>query len=179
MGYQRPPPVAPASARELFGELIERNFIYNAVTLRRSAVDAVGPPDSRLRSSIDWEWWLRLSAHGHRAVRVPGRLAVYRLRAQSMTLDRVRVATGQRDLLRIAADEYPRLSGATRSALRARADRLEAERAALAGGRSLARGLREARHRAASMKTRLLHRRAFFSETPPEVRAAFGDLRDV
>lgn len=171
MAYQRP--VEPGSATELFAELLERNFIYNAVTLRRSAIDAVGGPDERLRASIDWEWWLRLSAHGHRAVRVPGRLAVYRPRPSSIISDAPRVYAGQRDTLRIAADEYPGLSDATRSALRARAERLDAARAAAGGVRA------RLRHRAATTKTRLLHHRRFHREPPPEIRAAFGDLREL
>jgi O-antigen biosynthesis protein len=171
MAFQRPPADAPPTAAALFAELLERNFVYNAVTVRRSAVDAVGPPDVRLRGSIDWEWWLRLSAHGHRAVRVPGRLAVYRPRRESIISDAARVAAGQRDMMRIAAEEYPGLAPGTRAALRARADRLDAAARGRAGA------LRRARRAAAALKTRALHRRSFFDEPPPEVRAAFGDLR--
>jgi hypothetical protein len=177
MHYQRPPEPPPATAEALFSVLLERNFIYNAVTVRRSAIDAVGPPDSRLRASIDWEWWLRLSANGHRAVRVPGRLAVYRRSPTSITLDLPRVAAGRRDLMRIVADEYPGLAETTRAQLRRRADRLDAELAALEGRRRVAGTLRALRHRAAVVKTRLLHRRNFHAEPPREVRQAFGDLR--
>jgi hypothetical protein len=179
MHYQRPPEPPPATAEELFAALLERNFIYNAVTVRRSAVDAVGPPDARLRASIDWEWWLRLSANGHRAVRVPGRLAVYRRPPTSITLDLPRVAAGQRDLLRIVADEYAGLPEATRAELRGRADRLDDEVAALEGRRRVAGTLKALRHRAAVVKTRLLHRRTFHAEPPREIREAFGDLRRV
>ena len=178
MHYQRPPEPPPATAPELFAALLERNFIYNAVTLRRSAVDAVGPPDARLRASIDWEWWLRLSAHGHRAVRVPGRLAIYRRPPTSITLDLARVAAGQRDLLRIVASEYS-VPDATRTALRARADRLDRDLAALEGRRRVAGALKALRHRAAVAKTRLLHRRRFHAEPPREIREAFGDLSGV
>jgi glycosyltransferase involved in cell wall biosynthesis len=179
MHYQRPPEPPPASAEALFAALLERNFIYNAVTVRRSAIDAVGPPDARLRASIDWEWWLRLSANGHRAVRVPGRLAVYRRPPTSITLDLPRVAAGQRDLLRIVAGEYAGVPEATRAELRRRADRLDAEVAALEGRRRVAGTLKALRHRAAVVKTRLLHRRDFHAEPPREIREAFGDLRSV
>ena len=179
MHYQRPPESPPASADELFAEVLEHNFIYNAVTVRRSAVDAVGPPDARLRSSIDWEWWLRLSANGHRAVRVPGRLAVYRRPPTAITLDFRRVAAGQRDVLRIVADEYSGLPETARAELRRRADRFDDELAALEGRRRVAGTLRALRHRAAVVKTRLLHRRNFHAEPPREIREAFGDLRRV
>jgi hypothetical protein len=179
MHFQRPPEPPPAGADELFAALLERNFIYNAVTVRRSAVDAVGPPDARLPSSIDWEWWLRLSANGHRAVRVPGRLAVYRRPPTAMTLDPRRVAAGQRDVLRIVAAEYAGLPEPTRAELRRRAERLDGDVAALEGRRRVAGTLKALRHRAAVVKARLLHGRNFHAEPPREIREAFGDLRRI
>jgi glycosyltransferase involved in cell wall biosynthesis len=164
MGYQRPPEPPPATAEELFAALLERNFIFNAVTLRRSAIEAAGLPDTRLRSMIDWEWWLRLAAAGHRAVRVRGRLAIYRLRASSISRDPGKVVTGQRDLWRIVADEYD-LPEARRAELRARSE-------AGAGPSRLHR-------RVAALKKALLYRRDYFREPPPEVRDAFDDLRTV
>jgi glycosyltransferase involved in cell wall biosynthesis len=178
MSYQRPPEPPPATAGELFAALTERNFIFNAVTVRRAVVDAAGPPDARLRSSIDWEWWLRLAAHGHRGIRVPGRLAVYRLRTASMTNDPLRVATGQRDLWRIVADEYD-LPDETRRELKARADQLDARIDALRSRRRVAGALLRLRRRAGAAKTRLTQSRDFHKEPPPEVRDAFGDLRAV
>jgi len=172
MGYQRPPERAPASAAELFALLCDRNFIYNAVTVRRAAVDAVGPPDARLRSMIDWEWWLRLTAAGHRAVRVPGRLAVYRLRPASLSRDPALVIRGQRDLWRLVAAEYD-LEPARRAELSARADRFDAELRAAGAARL------RLRRRLAAMKGALLRRRDYYPEPPPELVDAFGDLRAV
>jgi glycosyltransferase involved in cell wall biosynthesis len=172
MGYQRPPERAPESAGELFALLCERNFIYNAVTVRRAAVEDVGPPDPRLRSMIDWEWWLRLTAAGHRAVRVPGRLAVYRLRPASLSRDPAQVIRGQRDLWRLVATEYD-LDPARRAELAARADRFDAE--LRAGGAARLR----LRRRAAAIKDALLRRRDYYAEPPPELLDAFGDLRAV
>jgi len=172
MGYQRPPEPPPATAADLFAVLCERNFIYNAVTVRRTAVDAVGPPDPRLRSMIDWEWWLRLTAAGHRAVRVPGRLAVYRLRPGSMSRDRERVVAGQRDLWRVVAAEYD-LDPQLRDRLTAKADGFDAELAKVNGPRA-----RLVRTAVAARKS-LTRRRDYFSEPPAEVTDAFGDLRAV
>jgi glycosyltransferase involved in cell wall biosynthesis len=172
MGYQRPPDPPPATADALFAVLTERNFIYNAVTLRRTAVEQVGPPDPRLRSMIDWEWWLRLTAAGHRAVRVPGRLAVYRLRPESLSRDPRLVIAGQRDLWRLVATEYD-LDTETRAALSARAEQFDAQLRA-AGATRLG-----FRRRAAAVKAALLRRRDYFREPPADVREAFGDLRDV
>jgi len=172
MGYQRPPEPPPATAADLFAVLCERNFIYNAVTVRRTAVDAVGPPDPRLRSMIDWEWWLRLTAAGHRAVRVPGRLAVYRLRPGSMSRDRERVVAGQRDLWRVVAAEYD-LDPQLRERLTAKADGFDAELAKVNGPR--ARLVRTA----VAARQSLTRRRDYFGEPPAEVTDAFGDLRAV
>ncbi len=172
MGYQRPPDPPPATAADLFAVLCERNFIYNAVTVRRAAVDEVGPPDPRLRSMIDWEWWLRLTAAGHRAVRVPGRLAVYRLRPASMSRDRERVVAGQRDLWRLVAAEYD-LDPQLRARLSAKADGFDAELPKVNGPR--ARLVRAA----VTARKSLTRRRDYFSEPPDEVADAFGDLRAV
>jgi glycosyltransferase involved in cell wall biosynthesis len=172
MGYQRPPERAPESAAELFALLCERNFVYNAVTVRRAAVEDVGPPDERLRSMIDWEWWLRLTAAGHRAVRVPGRLAVYRLRPESLSRDPAQVIRGQRDLWRLVAAEYD-LEPAVRAELAARADRFDAE-LRRAGAARL-----RLRRRLAAVKSALLRRRDYYREPPRELVDAFGDLRAV
>jgi glycosyltransferase involved in cell wall biosynthesis len=172
MGYQRPPEPAPDGAADLFALLCERNFIYNAVTVRRSAVEEVGPPDPRLRSMIDWEWWLRLTAAGHRAVRVPGRLAVYRLRPASLSRDPTLVLRGQRDLWRLVAAEYD-LEPEVRAEIAARAARFDAELRAAGAARL---GLRR---RAAAIKGALLRRRDYYREPPSELVEAFGDLRAV
>ena len=174
MAYQRPPEPPPATAAELFDALVDRMFIWPG-TLRRAAIDAVGPPDPRLPSMIDWEWYLRLAAGGYRAIRVPGRLGVYRIRPQSISRDPLRVAAGQRDMWRIVAEEYD-LPEERRRELRARAERFDAEVEALQGRRRLALAAWRARRRVAAARRRLRRERDYFREPPPELVAAFGDL---
>ena len=178
MGFQRPPDPPPATAAELLDVLLERNFIFNAVTLRRSVVDAVGPPDARLRSMVDWEWWLRIAAAGWAGARVPGRLGVYRLRSASMSRDPVKVQTGLRDLFRLVADEYE-LPDAARARARARSDAAEASLAALATSRPVRSRLERLRLRLGIVRERHLQPRAWHRAAPPELVAAFGDLRRV
>jgi glycosyltransferase involved in cell wall biosynthesis len=178
MGYQRPPEPPPASPTDLFAALLDRNFMFNAVTVRRSAIETAGPPDVRLRSMIDWEWWLRLAATGHRAVRAPGRLAVYRQRPASISKDPSLVIAGQRELWRVVGTEYD-LPDETRRELAARAERFDAELAAMRGQRPVAGVLWRLRRRAAAVKAALRHRRDFHREPPNELREAFGDLRSV
>jgi hypothetical protein len=158
--------------------LLGRNFVYNAVTLRRSVIDEVGPPDRRLGSMIDWEWWLRIAAAGHRSVRVPGNLALYRLRPASMTADPARSARGRRDLWRLLADEYD-LPDDVRAELRRRVAHFEAELAVREGRRPLVAVLRAARARAGRAKRAVLDRRIYYAEAPREVADAFPDLRVV
>ena len=152
--------------------------MFNAVTVRRSAIETAGPPDVRLRSMIDWEWWLRLAATGHRAVRAPGRLAVYRQRPASISKDPTLVVAGQRELWRVVGTEYD-LPDETRRELAARAERFDAELAAMRGQRRVAGVLWRLRRRAAAAKAALRHRRDFHREPPNELRDAFGDLRSV
>jgi glycosyltransferase involved in cell wall biosynthesis len=178
MGHQRPPEPPPATAGALFDALLERNFVYNAVTVRRAAIDAAGPPDARLRSMVDWEWWLRLAATGHRAIRVPGRLGVYRLRPESLSRDPLLVAAGQRDLWHTVAEEYD-LPDERRRALRERAQRFDAEVAALQGRRRIALAAWRARRRVAGARARLRRGRDYYAQPPAELVAAFGDLRAV
>jgi glycosyltransferase involved in cell wall biosynthesis len=175
MGYQRAPDPPPPDAEALFESLLERNFIFNAVTVRRSVVEAVGPPDRRLPSMIDWEWWLRMTAAGHHGVRVPGRLGVYRLRPASISRDAVRVASGQAELWRVVSDEYD-IPDAVRAELRARVERFEAEVAVLRGERAVARLLRSAKLRAIAARDAARAPQDYHREPPEELRRAFGDL---
>ena len=178
MSFMRPPDPPPATAEAMFRELLERNFVYNSVTLRRSVIDAVGPPDRRLRSMIDWEWWLRVAAAGHRPVRAEGNLALYRLRAASMTADPVRGARGRRELWRTLADEYD-LPEDVRAELRRRVVRFDAELAVHEGRRPVVAFLRAGRERVARARRSVLDGRIWYAEAPREVADAFPDLRAV
>ena len=167
MAYQRPPEPPPATAAELFALLCERNFIYNAVTVRRAAVDGVGPPDARLRSMIDWEWWLRLAAAGHRAVRVPGRLGVYRLRRRVLSRD---PRAGRRRPARPLADRRRRVRPARRTRASGCASgcrRFDAEVAALSGRRPAALALWRLRRRAVARGRRCAARATTTPSRPP------------
>ena len=76
MADQRPPVPPPADPRALLLELVERNFVFVAATVRRSAFEAVGDFDTRLRSCEDYLLWLRIAASGRHAVRPAGSLAI-------------------------------------------------------------------------------------------------------
>jgi glycosyltransferase involved in cell wall biosynthesis len=72
-GRARPLPAEPLHA------LLHHNpFSIHAVVVRRSAYASVGGFDLALRSSADWEMWIRLAAAGYEFVPVPNAVAVYR-----------------------------------------------------------------------------------------------------
>lgn len=105
MAYQDPPQPLPDMDTFLL-ELLQRNFIYNSVTVRREALVAVGGYDERLRIGEDWELWLRLAAAGFRFVRVPEWLAVYRKHADSLTSDSERLLAAANEVYRIVIEEW-------------------------------------------------------------------------
>jgi hypothetical protein len=79
---------------------------------------------------------------------------------------------------RIVAEEYD-LPEERRLELRARAERFDAEVEALRGRRPLALAAWRARRRVAAARRRLRRERDYFREPPPELVAAFGDLRAI
>ena len=76
--FVRPPRPAPASARAMLAELIERNFIIIPVAARTAVLRAAGGFDDSLAAAEDWDLWLRLAAGGHRGTEAPGPLGLRR-----------------------------------------------------------------------------------------------------
>jgi GT2 family glycosyltransferase len=159
MTYQRPPVPPPAAPREFLVELMKRNFIYNSVTVRRDALVEAGGYDERLRTSEDWELWLRLAALGRPCVRAPEALAVHRDHRGSLTTNPAGLRRSDQAVYRIIQEDWK-----TDDEIRGLARRLAAEGR---GGRSrldvsLARLVRPVRRRV--QRWTLWHRR-----TPTEV----------
>jgi glycosyltransferase involved in cell wall biosynthesis len=168
MAYQRPPLPPPADPDAFLRELLERNFVYNSVTLRRSVLDRVSGYDERLWTGEDWELWLRIVAAGFRAIRVDETLAVHRDRAGSLSTDLRRMVEGDCEVYRIVAEEWD-----TRDDLRGVAfDRLARRRRALrdlaapSPARRVVLLLRELAARGARLARR---RGLWLDEPPPEV----------
>jgi glycosyltransferase involved in cell wall biosynthesis len=171
MADQRPPASAPPDARELLRELIGRNFVYVSATVRREALDAVGPFDVSLPSLEDYDLWLRLAAGGFRAVRAPGVHAVYRRRAGSMSSNEPRMRETEVRVLRSLAGRLPE-GDPLRALAERRAGAVEAHLRALSrASRAL-----QARRTAGRLKRRLLDRRLWHPALPEEIARAFPDL---
>ena len=94
--YQRPPEPSPREAPAFLSVLLDRNFVYGCALIRRAVLDELGGYDAELGCAEDYELWLRIVGNGYRAVKVPGRLAVYREgQAVSNSSDAMRMARAQ------------------------------------------------------------------------------------
>jgi glycosyltransferase involved in cell wall biosynthesis len=168
MAYQKPPLPPPRDPDAFLRELLERNFVYNSVTLRRSVLDRVSGYDERLWTGEDWEFWLRIAAAGFRAVRVDGTLAVHRDREGSLSTDVRRMLEGDCEVYRIVAEDWDTCEDVRRVAL----DRLGRRQRAL---RDLMepslprRTVLRIRARAASARRVVRNRRLWLGEPPPDV----------
>ncbi len=178
MHYQDPPAVPPARADAFLRLLLERNFVFTAATVPRTVLEEVGGFRPELAASEDYELWLRIAARGYGAVRPPGVLAVYRKRAGSVSTSDERMVVGMRDAFRIVAGEYD-LPPELRTRARERVSELEARLAGLRGEGGARPRVHRARARAVRLKGALLRPVQWRRRPPPEVAAAFPDLRAV
>ncbi len=169
---QRPP--AETLPHERFvAELMQRNFVYNAVTVRRSVLDQVGGYDPSMSHGEDYELWLRIAISGFTAVRVAGPLAIKRDSPRSLSGDTEAMEAGVRLAYRAVLERHsapPRV----RALAEARLDELrelEARRSSRKGRILMAaRGVVAAATRAP--RTRWRQRAA----PPPGVAQAFPGL---
>jgi glycosyltransferase involved in cell wall biosynthesis len=178
MHYQRPPSASPPDSEVFLRLLLERNFIFTSATVRRPVLEEVGGVCERLSAKVDLELWLRIAAAGHRPVMVPGKLAIYRHRAGSITHDELNAAGQRREVWRMVAEEYD-VPEDVKEAARAHMRRIDERLGVLGGERRLRSPLLRARRALGRGQRALMWRSIWFAEPPAEVRAAFPDLRAV
>ena len=178
LSYQNPPEPVPTDPHSFLMELIRRNFIFVSTTIRRSVLDEVGPFNAALRSSEDYELWLRLSARGYRIVRVPGLLTVYRRRGGQLSGNAIGMFDSLREVFRLVVEEYD-VPDDARDAARERLRRIEAQRAVLSGERKVAAKVLRGRLVLGAVKRRYFSRLVWREAPPREVAAAFPDLDAV
>jgi glycosyltransferase involved in cell wall biosynthesis len=123
MHYQHPPKTPLDDPDALLRRLLDGNFIYTSVTVRRSVLDLVGPFDERLWTAEEWELWLRIASAGFPAVRPPGVLGIHRSRPNSLSADLPRMLEGVCEVYRIVAEEWQTSEEIREVALAARARR--------------------------------------------------------
>ncbi|HEX3434267.1 MAG TPA: glycosyltransferase family A protein [Solirubrobacteraceae bacterium] len=172
MVRQRPPAETLPHERFL-SELIQRNFVYNAVTVRRSVLEKVGGYDPAMTHGEDYELWLRIATSGFNAARVPGPLAIKRDSPSSLSEDQAAMAEGVRQAYRAVLERHP-ASPRIRAAAMARLDELrEAEQRRSRGTGRAVQLLRRAVAGATRRPRLRLQQRA---APPPGVAQAFPGL---
>ena len=93
----------------VFDALLDGNKLTGScsvVLIRRAALEAVGPFREDLRSSEDWELWLRVTRR-FEVDHVPDYLAAIRVRDAALQADRRQMARGHLELFPILVDELP------------------------------------------------------------------------
>ncbi|MCA9057030.1 MAG: glycosyltransferase [Planctomycetaceae bacterium] len=86
---------------DIFEDLLLDNFItHSGVMMKRAVLEQTGGYDTSLKTTCDWELWLRLAAEGHPFAGSPLPLVRYRWRAtshsknhQQTCIDRVNIVT--------------------------------------------------------------------------------------
>lgn len=172
MARQRPPlgPLAPGA---FLDQLARRNFVFNAVMVRRERLEAVGGYAPDLPRAQDYELWLRLAAAGCEGVRVPGPLGVYRLRSDSLSADRQAVRASLREVFERVLHQHP-VPPAIKAVARERIAELDRATEIGAGRRPVASSLLRTRHLLGRARRRIDS--PWLAEPPPAVAAAFPEL---
>ena len=173
MGAYQPPAVPGEPLAFLRALLEHSNFVYGATTVRRRVLVEVGGFREGLMSSLDYELWMRIAAHGHSFVRCPENLAVYRRRADQITSDPAAHHRSLPEVYRLVAEEYD-----VPNDIREHARRLRLEWIRRSGEPVTTR--RRPVPRAVRPLHRVLWKLRWFRIRPPaKVRAAFPDLDKV
>jgi glycosyltransferase involved in cell wall biosynthesis len=84
--------------------ILEYNFILGMAVVRRRLFDLYGTFDESLRTSEDWDLWIRFVLGGERAGLVDEPLAYYRRRKGSLSLDWPRIVSDALAIIERAVD---------------------------------------------------------------------------
>jgi glycosyltransferase involved in cell wall biosynthesis len=173
MAENSPPANPPTDADAFLRLLMHANFIFVSTTVRRRALDAAGLFDETLTACEDYDLWIRVLAAGFGAVSSGERLAIKRDRDAAMSHQHRNMFVNLRRVCTGVA-ENAALPEATRAIARDRALRLGHE-LDLLGSRAGALRTAAARFRrlAGRARRRLRANRAWYADTPAEIRRAF------
>ncbi|TMK70518.1 MAG: glycosyltransferase family 2 protein [Actinobacteria bacterium] len=75
--------------------ILDRNFIFGHVAVRRESFLAVGGFDEEIRWTTDWDCWIRMILDGSRAGCLTAPLATYRVRETSLSSARRELVAGR------------------------------------------------------------------------------------
>jgi glycosyltransferase involved in cell wall biosynthesis len=178
MARQDPPEDPPVASEDFLRMLVARgNFIFVSTTVRREAIERVGGFDTIRTSVEDYDLWIRILAAGYEAVHAEGRLAIKRDRPTAMSAQTLKMLTNLRDVYRRTETVYE-VPGDVRRLAHVKADRLDGEVEQIEAGGARQELILRARLKAGSAWRRARQDRIWHAETPPEIAAAFPDLRD-
>lgn len=108
IAVRRGHPPGPTLPHEQFiAALLKSNFISGAVTVRRSVLEQVGGFDPMITHGEDYELWLRIVISGFMPVRIPGELAIIRIRPGSASFENTAMIAGQRTVYRTVLERHP------------------------------------------------------------------------
>jgi glycosyltransferase involved in cell wall biosynthesis len=174
------PPVDDAAA--WLRQLVMYNVVHCMAMIPRDVLTRVGPFDQRLRAAMDYELWLRIAAHGYRAIKLSRPLGVYRVTPRSITSQRGLVTTNLCEVYRFVSEEYE-VDDDVRELARAQRGRVEELRDAFTGRTSW----NARRHRLSARVHRplgaarraLSDRRVWYSAPPPELREFLSRMGEL
>lgn len=158
--------------------LLRRNFVFTAAAVPAAVLAVVGGYDEQLAMSEEYDLWLRILIAGFDPVWMGGPLALYREHPGQSSRQILRMK-------RTAAQVYGGLdaarmpSDAARRALIERRKASDREVAVVAGEAGVASAARRLRNVLGRVRKRAGLTHSWHSESPPEISAAFGDLRSV
>jgi glycosyltransferase involved in cell wall biosynthesis len=106
MSSNQPTSVPPDADAFLRALLRLGNFVFVGAMIRSSVLVEAGLFRGGVEGSEDYELWLRIAARGHRYVRCPETLAIYRRRPGQATAQGERMRRVMNEVFRIVEEEY-------------------------------------------------------------------------
>jgi glycosyltransferase involved in cell wall biosynthesis len=177
MVRQNPPADPPSDAGDFLRLLVDRgNFIFVSTTVRKAAIERVGGFDEARTSVEDYDLWIRILGAGYEAVHADGRPAIKRDRPTAMSAQTRKMLTNLRDVYRHVERDYE-VPDDVRPIGRAHADKIDRMIEQIDSGGAGRAAMLRVRLALGSAWRRMQGDRIWHRETPPEVAAAFPDLK--